>query len=406
LHHTGIDFSNAYQGMSAWDRLERRSRNITQELIGSADAINRFNSLQMFYRVARDHLGLKDEEAFRWAGDRVAETQGQFTAFNRIGLMRNPNMRAVLQFKSFPLILMKTVTKAMYNSLRKGASGEERWMAIKTLGGLMASSMALSGVRGAVPEPIEDLNNILSIFGLTDSWDQYEDKLQSIAADEMGSTGANLLMGGLGDAIGVDLTHRGGISNLTGLARLHTAKPEDMQQTVFKYMAGVPGSIAGDAMEGVGELTSGNYTDALKLFLPRIISDPIKAYQEYNQGVTTQAGAVITKPVGVPDAIRKMLGFTTSTESHAREARYLTGEEEHKAQDQRSKVEKAYTQGNRSDALRAMQRYNRDHPDDPITMRDLTAAAKRAQKPKILGYQVTKKRQQELERRQQEYGLQ
>lgn len=406
LHHTGISFSIAYKGMNSLDRLEQRSRNISQEIIGSADAINRFNSMLMFYRTARDVKGLRGEDAYRWATDRVAETQGQFSAFNRIEAFRNPNVRAVAQFKSFPLILMKTVTKALYNSLRWGASGEERVSAIKTLAGLMGASMALSGVRGAVPEPVEDINNMLSIFGLTNTWDTYEDKLRTMAADNMGGPEVStMLMDGLGGALGVDLTHRGGISDLTGLTMLHAAKPQDMQDTFSKFLLGVPGAMVGDGLEGIGDMQAGNWTEALKLLVPRAITDPIKAYQLYNQGVTTRAGHVISDPVGLPDVLRRSLGFTTETESHSREARHATYLDRQELQGERANITEMWTSGDRGGAIQAMRDYNSRNPDKRMKFTDLQAAQRRAQRPTTLGYPDTPQDRTELEHRAYVYGL-
>lgn len=407
LSHTGINFSSYFKGMGQIERFEQRSMNVSHEILGSADAVNRFNSMLTFYRAARDKLGMKnEEEAFRWAADRVAETQGQFTAFNRVGLMRSPNVRAVMQFKSFPLILMKTVTKALYNSLRWGASKEERVDSIKTLAGLMGASMAISGVQGAVPEPVEDINNILSALGLTNTWDQYEDKLREYVADNMGTDAATYVMNGVvGGGLGVDLTHRGGISNLTGLARLHVTKPQDLENSMFKWMAGVPGSIFGDGIDGANAMETGDIQGAMRTLLPRVITDPMKAYQLYNQGVTTRAGKVISAPLGLPDTLKQALGLAPLTASHAREARYLTGEERATQQPERQRIEQMYASGKKGDAIKAMNKYNEDNPSNRMKLSDLQRALKESAHKKVLGYDVTKKNKQEMEHRVQVYGV-
>lgn len=406
LHHSGFNFASFYKDMNWADRMEHRSQNFSQEFIGSADAVNRFNSFLMFYRAAKS-MGKSGEEAYRWAGDRVAETQGQFTAFNRVGMFRDPKIRAVMQFKSFPLILMKTVTKALYNSLRWGATGEERWAAMKQLGGLMGASMALSGVSGAVPEPIEDVNNIMSAFGLTKTWDEYEDKLRTMVANDMGGPEvANLVMGGLGAALGVDFTHRGGISDLTGLSRLHVTKASDLESSLFKYLAGVPGSEAGDMIEGINAITTGDLRGATRFIFPRMITDPIRAWQLYNEGITTMAGKTIGPPTGILDATRRAFGFTTETEAKTREARFVTGMERGREATQRANIETLWKQGNRGDAIIAMQKYNRANPDNPIKWSDLTRVTRGMHRPTRFGYQESPSRRQELEERARVYGLQ
>lgn len=407
LHNTGINFSSYFKGMGAVERFSQRAMGVSAEVIGAADAVNRFNSMLVFYRAAKD-MGKEGEEAFRWAGDRVAETQGQFTAFNRMGIMRSPWARSFLQFKSFPLLLMRMVTKAMYNSLRWGASREERVDAIKTLAGLMGTSMALSGVQGAVPEPVEDINNIISFFGLGKSWDQYEDALRGYVADNMGEDVARYVMNGpVGGGLGIDLTHRGGISNLTGLARIHVTKPQDLENSMFKWLAGVPGSIIGDGIDGAQAMETGDIEGMMKSFFPRVLTDPVKAYQIYNQGVTTRAGRVITPPLGLPDTIKQALGFAPLTSSLAREARYVTGEEKAGQQAQRSKIEEMYKSGDKGYAVRAMNDYNKKNPDNKISLGDLKKAVHEAGKKKIFGYDIPKKplQAQEMKHRAQSYGV-
>jgi len=399
LHHTGIDFENAYRSQGALGKFQRGARNMAQEIIGSADGVSRFNSSLMFYRAARDTLGMDHDKATQFTADRIRETQGQFSSFNRLEVMRNPAVRAAMQFKSFPLLVLKTITKAMYNSLRYGASAEERWQGVKTLGGITAASMAISGVSGAMPEPIEDLIDVTGLLGLTDNWPQLEDKLRTSAAEQMSPEGANILMNGLGGALGIDLHHVGGISDMTGLPYiLSSRKPTD---DMYKWLAGVPGSIMGDGFTGMGDLQGGNIENALQIMLPKLITDPIKAYQEYTTGVTTQAGKTISAPVSAPEALLRALGFVTTTESSARQARYITGVEQGARQDASKQITQMWQSGDKVGAIQAMRAYNAQHPDQPIRPPSTKPA-----RPTVLGYPETPRNQAELEARARAYGLQ
>jgi hypothetical protein len=399
MHATGIDFSQAYTSASTLDKIASKSRNFSQEFIGSADAFNRFNSALMYYRAALEK-GMKGEEAYKYVGDSIARTQGQYSSFQRMGLFKDPRIQAMLQYKQYPILMAKTIAKAMYNSIAPGVEWETRARALRTFGFMSLSAAGMSGVQGGTAYPIRMADDLLHGLGLTEGWETHMDELRRGLASQFGADGATLLMDGLGGMAGIYAGHRGGISDPLGINYLlETAKGD---QDMYKWLAGPPGGLAHNLISGTGDLMQGDVVGGIKNLLPRMITDPIKGYQEYNEGVTTQKGKLISPPVSMPEAVMKALGFTTIEETHAREARSAVGRERQQQQTDRQRITEMWQGGDRAGALHELQRYNSQYPGARLTVQNIS----KMPKPTILGYPESKKNKAELEERARAYGLQ
>ena len=399
VHGTGIDFSQAHVSASTLTKMTSKMRNFSQEFIGSADAFNRVNSFLMYHRAALED-GIKGEEAYRYAWDRVAATQGQFTSFQRMGMFRDPRMQSLLQYKQFPILMTKMIAKAMYNSFAPGVEWETRARALRTFGLMSLSAGAMSGVEGGTAYPLRLTDDLLSLMGLTDGWEAHMDELRRGLYNQMGSTGATALMDGMGGLAGMYAGHRGGISDPLGINYLLETSKGD--QDMYKYLAGPPGGLAHNLISGLGAGMQGDPVGMLKNLLPRVIGDPIKAYSEYSQGVTTQRGAVISPPVGGYESTLKALGLVPIEDTHAREARAAVGREKAQQQTERQRIEGMWKSGDRAGAIAAVHQFNIANPGQHITV----ASLGRAQKPTVLGYPETPRNRADLEARARAYGLQ
>jgi hypothetical protein len=398
-HSTGIDFSQAYVSQRGLDRFASKARNFSQEFIGSADAFNKVNSALMFYRAAIEK-GMKGEDAYRHAWDNVAKTQGQYTSFQRMGMFRDARMQTVFQYKQYPILMAKMIAKAMYNSFAPGVEWETRARALRTFGLMTLSAGTMSGVQGGTAYPIRLADDLLHVLGITDGWETHMDELRRSLASSMGPEGATALMDGLGGLAGIYAGHRGGISDPLGLNyMLETAKSDT---DWYKYLAGPPGGLGHNLITGLGALRQGDPDTALKNLLPRVATDPIKAYEEYNHGVSTQRGAIISPPVSAPEAVLKALGLTTIEETHAREARAAVGRERTEQQTERQNITKLWQSGDRAGAIAAVHKFNLAYPSQHITVASLNKLATR---PTVLGYPETPKNRRDLEERAHAYGF-
>jgi len=399
LQNTGVDFSQAYGRVGALDKIAMKSRNISQEALGGAEITNKFMSA-IAYSEAAKLKGLKDEAAFRYIADHIIKTSGVYSPFYRSGLFQGPRMRATLQYRQWPMGLAKSVVKAMWNSFHPNTPWEVRARAFKELSYMVLSASVLSGIQGGTPYPVRMMDDLLSYTGLTAGWAKHMDELRHGLVDEFGVTSATFLMDGAGGLAGIYLGHRGGISDPTGLNYLLESKPDEGQ--ALKWLAGAPAGTAADVFTGVNKLYSGDPTGALQILLPRVLADPIKAYQDYTGGVETRAGKVISPPISLPQALEEAIGLTPISRVHAQQARAVLGEEKQEQQAERARISQLWASGDRTRARQALSEYNAKYPDNRTNLGNVI---KSATHPTILGYPDNPKVRRQYLEEQRVYGL-
>jgi hypothetical protein len=415
MQHTGMDFSHANAGSSAVARASARMRNFSSEFIGSADAANKVNSMLMYHALGAEK-GLTSDALHKYVADGITRTQGQFASWNRAGAFQSPMMRAVLQYKQYPIMLSKMIAKSMYNSFAPtrhpvtgkigyhAADWETRARALKTFGYMTLTASLMSGVQGGTAYPIRLTDDLLSKLGVTDGWSAHMDKLHRYLGDQLGATGADAIMHGLGGVTGMYLGHRGGISDPLGLSYLLETMPKDNpEDSILKWMAGAPTGTAHNIFSALGAAKNGDIAGLATNLLPRVIGDPIKAIQEASKGVSTQKGTLISPPVSDWQSVLKGIGFTNITETNAREARAAVGREQAQQHDARTAVLSKVRSGDMAGALRAMRQFNLDNPKNKMTQTELLKA--KNARPTMLGYADTPRTRADLQQRSREYGL-
>jgi hypothetical protein len=388
IQHTGMDFSHANAGSSGLAQASARMRNFSAEFIGSADASNKLNSMLMYHQLGVEK-GLSGEALHQYVGDGIVRTQGQFASWNKANAFKTPMARALLQYKQYPIKLMNMHAKAMYNSFAPtrhpttgklgyhAADWETRARALKTFGYMTLAAAAMSGAKGAVAWPIRLADDLGQKLGITDGYQAHMDELQRGLANTFGTTGANTLMNGLGAPFGLNIGHRGSISDPLGIAYLMETAGKDPDASIFKWIAGAPGSTVHNVFSGIDAAKNGDVAGMATHLLPRIIGDPIKGWQQANQGVTTAKGKAISPPVSIPQSVLKGIGFQNLTETNVHEAQALQKQE---ATDKTAVIQKAAS----NPAL--IGPWNRAHPHDRITVQQALKARQQTKinKPKTL----------------------
>lgn len=399
MHNTGADYSQSYGRQTAFSRLAAKARNISQEALGSAEIFNRFSSSLMYLEAAK-LKGLKGEDAYRYVYDHVAKTSGAFTPFHRMGILQDPRMRFIMQYRSWPMLLAKHTAKLMWNSLHPDTPWEVRARAFKELAYMTIAASVLSGVQGGTPYPIRMMDDLLSFTGLTAGWNKHMDELRHGLANELGVTGATAMMDGVGALGGLYLGHRGGISDPLGLNYLFETKPDE--GGILKWLAGAPAGGAADLFSGAGKLMSGDPVGAGEMLLPRVFADPLKAYQDYVGGVQTRAGKVISPPLSLPQTIEEAFGLTPITRIHAQQARAVLGQEKQDQLQERTRISHEWARGNRATARQLLLEYNARYPQNRTNLANVIKSSVR---PTILGYPETPRTRRQYLEEQHVYGL-
>jgi hypothetical protein len=378
-----MDFSHANASSSGLAQATARMRNFSGEFLGSADATNKVVSMLAYHQLGLEK-GLSGEKLHQYVADGIIRTQGQFAGWNKSGAFQSPMARALLQYKQYPIKLMNMHAKAMYNSFAPtqhpttgkwgyhAADWETRARALKVFGYMTLAAGAMSGVRGAVAWPIRLADDLGEKLGLTDGYQAHMDELQRGIAGQFGASTADTLMNGLGAPFGLNIGHRGSISDPLGLSYALETMGKDPSASIFKWMAGAPGSTVHNVFSAADAARQGDVAGLATHLLPRLIGDPIKGWQQANSGVVS-GKKTLTPPVSIPQSVLKGIGFQNITETNAHEVQDLQKQE---TTDKAAAVQSGNYSG-----------WNHAHPHNPIKVQDMlrakaAAAATKQGKPK------------------------
>src|SRR5208282_4319569 len=184
--------------------------------------------------------GMSDEEATGYAKRVLSQTHGLYANVNRAPMMMShPIIRSMMQFKTFPMMIYRILARNVYNIYKNDTPGV-RWQAIKALSGMVGTAALFTGAQGATPEPVRLGVTMTNLMGLTDSWEQQEDRLRRTLAEQISPEVAGVVMGGLGHVVGWDLHHRLGLNDLTVFAEPRTKSPQDVENWFLNSALGVP----------------------------------------------------------------------------------------------------------------------------------------------------------------------
>jgi hypothetical protein len=354
LHSILMDFRPHFDKTGLGNRAMQRAQSIGQELSSSVDAINRIATFLAGYDLERAS-GSSHLEALRYTKDNLTQTQGLYTAANRASMLKNPMVRAAMQFRNVPMMIYNVIGKNIYTAF-KGESKEVRWAAVKSLVGTMGTTAALGGLAAGVPEPIRLAVMLAHMFGLTDSWQQEEDKLRKYTMETMGDTTGRFLMDGILGAVGISAANRIGLNDLfiKGDPTSQSAK-----EFLFDTIVGAQGGYTSEAMKGVGQLLSGNPEKAIPSLLPiRMFSDIAKAYVENETGKPAGHGMPGMPPLDPYETFIKAMGGTPMREANYGKMTNLMREEH----SDKAAATKAAVGGDMS----AVFKWNTAHPKDRI----------------------------------------
>lgn len=407
LHTTGFDFEPYFASTKLIDRMAIRGRDMAQEIMGSADAVNRIGVfITAHEKWLEKHPG-DYEGAKNFANDSVSESLGLFSSTNRPRFLQNPYMRSIAQFKQIPMMIYNIMLRNVYNLVLNDEPGV-KWQAIKGLTGVMGTSFALAGLSGAIPEPIRITNMVTHQLGLTDSWAEQEDKVRRYLAQNMSPEISGLVMDGLSGAFGADIHHRFGWNDLLLYAEPSSTNPQDVASYIDKTLIGVPGSLFADALDLEHALLwEGDYEKALEVAMPiKAIANLMKAGRLFTQGKPTSAGMPDVPPLSGWNTALQAMGWTPELMArHTIAKEVLWERQQEKAEDSKS-IHKEYITGNRGDAILRMNRWNMQHPDEPpMTIKQLQEALKKSQQEQILGKSLTKQSRPLMQKIKRDYQL-
>jgi hypothetical protein len=304
-------------GLSKVDRIAR-------QLPMAVEAVNRAVTLVAAARLAKaDNV----PDPIKYAFDTMQNTQGDYSVQNQPRWFNNPILRPALQFKKYAQMM----SHLMYDMVhRANFSTKEGRVAVKQLMGIAGMQIAFAGAMGLPGlEIAKAIVMVAALFG-GDDWEEWEKWLEGIAKSSMGGdVGEMFTKGivprGMGLAIdaafgkgmglgGIDLSSRLSLADMwTGFSEPKGSDRDSVLAYFGNLMAGAPGSMALDWLEGGKAVTEGRFLDAsIKLIPLKFMSDSLKAAK----GHFDETASI---PVTATEAFIQTTGFRTGRMAQAGE---------------------------------------------------------------------------------------
>lgn len=354
---------------------------IARQMPQAIEAINRSVTALAAYRLEMARSG-NHETATRYAQETVNNTQGLYSTTNAPAIFNHPVAKLSLQFKKYSQMMYHLLGSNIGKALRNAEPGD-RAEALKVLGGLTATHVAMAGALGLPTEPFKYLLMGANAAGLTSTgWNDVEDAVRTKASNYFGKTAGEAITRGLPRLVGIDLSSRVGLDSLMTFGEPKSNKDTDVKSWLFDTLAGAPAALISDWVKGANQLTSGNFTKAAELLVPnKFAADSIRAYRQLTEGKKTSAGRQTMGNYTPREAVTRALGFTPAREAEDSARRSAFYSDQKRQSGERHELIGAWVSARPAEkqkAWRAIQKWNAEKAKDAhISMKDLTSAAKR-----------------------------
>lgn len=282
------------------------------------EVVNRVSTALAAYRMARATgmtEGMNHADATKYAEGVVADTHLDYSPENAPRFMRSTSLgglgRIVFQFKKYMQGMIFLNMKLLKDSFSGDTQvAKESRRAFVYLTGMQ---FATSGAVGLpIAAPISLIALLISKMYPPDDQPELFQSLYYGVKDAIGETAARLLFKGIPAAAGIDVSGKlgqGGILN--PLAFMASGKQgADWVAAATMALAGPAVSMAANWADGIS-MAGQDPIKAVEKVLPRFLSDPIKAMDRTNRGITNKRGDTIMGPeeFGPFASVMRSMGF-------------------------------------------------------------------------------------------------
>ena len=361
-----------------------------------AERLNRQVTLMASYELAlRKEVGLKDSADFSEVFNKSTEAQQSKAAEFAMRSSQETNGGAVLEtaprltqqhvfriammYKTYGLRMYTTMLNSTKALIDASKTGEERKIALKQLGGVLASSAFFAGAQGIpIYGAIELIYNLLA--------DDDEEDFDTLTRQAIGELAYK---GPVNAMFGVDVASR---VRLTGLLIQENRynKDSSWEEDLLYYIGGPAASTVERIFRGVGDLTSeeGTVERAIESFLPAGIANMYKAVGRVRrEGYQTRRGDSIFDDITGADLGFLFFGFPPVQYTNEMEKNNIVKGIDNAVSKKRSKILKAYyvamRQGDMEgfyNAERRIAEFNEKNPNAKISFDSIKKSMARHKK--------------------------
>jgi hypothetical protein len=275
------------------------------------EAVNRVVTAVAAYRLDKA-AGASEQAAVKYAGKVVYDTHGDYSGFNAPRFSRQGIGRLATQFRKFQLIQISLIAK-LGNQAFKGATAEERAIGKKALAFTLGHTFAVGGVMG-LPGFTAIAAILGAIFGDSDEPDNSEATIRKVIGDD---ALADLLTKGIPKFFGFDLSGKLGMGQMLSVlpyTEIDMSR-DGYSRAVTAAMGPFVGGIMPKVVDGVAQMSNGQYYKGIETMAPSGLSQAMKGYRFANEGITKRNGEVILNPEEITffDAFMQGIGLPTNT---------------------------------------------------------------------------------------------
>lgn len=266
------------------------------------ETLNRVTTAIAAHRLSGGDMNYVAEVLDKTHGNYAKSNAPRFFHANSIS-------KLMTQFKKYQLIQVSLLVGTVHKAF-KDADPNERAVARRLMGWLLAQHLVMVGVAGTIPTALLMLAGAL---GGDDDKDWERNARKMIGNDDL----ATLILRGLPAYVGLDLSKKLGITNAFSLLPF-TDVPKDrtgFEKAVTSLSGAFIGGLGGQLFDAIGQFGSGNYYKGIELLLPRGVRDGMRGYRYFTEGVTTKRGDVQLAPdeISLVDAISQAVGLPSTT---------------------------------------------------------------------------------------------
>jgi hypothetical protein len=231
----------------------------------------------------------------------------------------------------------------------------------------------MAGSLGVIGDPLKLMSTAYDLFTGASRPSDFEADSRGFLSDTFGQTLGEIIARGVPHALGVDVSHRVGLSNLLEIPSLESYDGKGFLKWLGAAATGASGEDASTMAGGLVKMRQGDIVGGLQAMVPRVLRDPIKAVE--------QADATTGPSIPAYEMVEQAIGFRPQAVSEYQEGKQAVYAAKQDLQDQRTALVKAWVGADtagRTDAMSQVQQFNAANPGYEISPAQLFGALRQS----------------------------
>lgn len=339
------------------------------------------------------NAGSTVEEATKYAGDMVSQTQFNYSSNNKPPLFQAGGPLGgvaplMFQFMQWPQHMYSHLIRNYRGMVDAGVMNKSD--ARSALLGLLGTHLAVGGMVGMTLQPIKwAIGFVMMALGDDDEPYTFANAVNGRTADRLmtstfndlfGTTAATFLSKGVPAGLGIDLSTRMSM----GTVYFVDLRGDTAESNLGSIVASFGGATLNQGINlarGMGRIADGDIMRGIEQMSPKIARDFLRSIRYYNEGLVNNAGDTVipTSEMGFGEIVPQILGFAPTDVAQFYEAQNAIKDAEAHARDRKEELLKQFrlaAPGERASVMSEVQAFNRSYPVERITYSTLLSNVK------------------------------